>query len=194
MNKIKNNKHYVDREIDSTLKKTLKVGDIVFVSPNSWWFKFVKYWTRDKWGHVAVITKVGKDIEILEALPKGIEINSLREHLIRHRDIKVYRFEDARKSKVSKFLSNAKSFIGKGYDFKSLLNFIVGKPKYRSKKRLFCSELIYRALVGAKLLKHSEDADMVSPHDLRLLLENVTINPLVILFTKISFALTVKNK
>lgn len=163
-------------EIYKELKSILKPGDIIFFSPKDLWFRFIEYWTRDKWGHVGVVLDNKEVILLIEAIPRGIGVTNMIYRLNLKQDLTIYRFKNVKKEQLTEFIQKASSFIGRGYDFKSLANFVIGKAKFRSKKKCFCSELIYRSLVATKIIKHSEMADIVSPHDLRLLVENITTN------------------
>ena len=158
------------------LKSILRPGDIIFFSPKDLWFRFIEYWTRDKWGHVGVVLDNKEAILLIEAIPRGIEVTNVLYRLNLKQDLTIYRFENAKKEQLDKFIRKVSSFVGRGYDFKSLANFIIGKAKFRSKKKCFCSELIYRGLIAGRMIRHSEQADIVSPHDLRLLIENVATN------------------
>jgi len=153
----------------------IKAGDIIFSFPNNWFFKFVRYWTRDKWTHVALVTQICKnEVYIIEALPKGIDVNTLSKYEKEKRDFIVYRLNNLTDELRNKLVFHSYSFINSKYDFAALANFLIGKAIFGKKKRYFCSELIYRILVHLKIIKNSENAEIVSPHDLRLLIENLS--------------------
>jgi len=155
------------------LHTIIKRGDIIFSSPTSWLFKFIQYWTRDKWCHVAIVVDiVDSHIFVVEALPFGIDVNDLVWYEKEKKDFIVYRLKKLNDELINKIISHTLKFIGSGYDFLALGNFLLAKPLLGSKKRYYCSELIYRILTYLKLIKKSEKAEMISPHDLRLLIEN----------------------
>ena len=156
-----------------SLYKILKKGDIIFSSPNSLIFKFIKYWTRDKWAHVAIVADIiDSHIFIVEALPSGIDVNDLIWYEKEKKDFIVYRLKKLNEQLREEIVHYALNFIGSRYDFAALSNFLISKPILGEKKRYYCSELIYRILTHLNLIKESENPEMISPHDLRLLIEN----------------------
>jgi len=152
----------------------IRAGDILFICPNNLFFKLVRYWTRDKYGHVAIVVDViGDHVLIVEAQPRGIDVNDLVWRIKNKEPIAIYRLRNLDEKKRKAIVEEALNFVGAGYDFEALLNFVAGGSKYGKKKKYYCSELIYRILLKVGLIKHTEPEEMVSPKALRLLIENI---------------------
>ena len=119
----------------------LKTGDIVFSAPKNILFRLIQYWTRDKWTHVAIVLAViDNHVLIAEALPSGIDINDLIWYDVEKRDFIVYRLNSLSTNGLRGSLTvPILEFIGKGYDFLALANFLIGKPVLGKKKKHYCS-------------------------------------------------------
>lgn len=157
----------------------MKAGDIVFFRSGSLPFKIVRFATGGRYGHVALcVGKIGSHNLLLEATPRGIDINS---DIWKKGQVKaIYRIPETSTAKAQALVYKGLEFIGQGYDFKTLLNFVYKKPKNKNDKRQICSELIFRILVDFGYLDvNLANPEMVSPWELVHLLEKYKVAQLV---------------
>ena len=155
----------------------MKKGDIVFTAPNTIMFKLIRWWTKDQYGHVALcVGHIGKEPIIIEATARGIDVNAFKWRSQIEEPYAIYRIPKLSEKKAKVLASKSMEFVGSGYDFKTLLNFIYKKPKYKNDKKFICSELIFRILVSLKYLEADvEKPEMVSPVKLREILEEYKV-------------------
>lgn len=150
----------------------LQVGDIVFVRPTGLVFKFIRWYTHDKYGHVGVIVgDLGGKTVLVEARRKGIDINAIDWYDKWNYDYSVYRLGKIDEYKKVKLRKEIMKYVSRKYDTFSLFNFIFKKDITEKNNEYFCSELIYTILTNLKILDNTTNPELVYPKKLRNLIE-----------------------
>lgn len=149
-----------------------KAGDIIFVRPKGLLFWFVRKFTSGKWGHMGLIVGAIQDHTlVVEAGINGVDINDLAWREVYKEGYSVYRFWDITDEQRQALLAECLKFVGMAYDKKAWLNFIIGKTWFGSDKEMYCSEMVYRALLKVGLAKEFYHAEKITPHNLFNLLK-----------------------
>lgn len=145
-------------------------GDIIFTRPKHIFFSLVRFITQGDYGHVALVVDTYKDhIFIVEALPKGVDINNFIYH--KGEAYIVYRNVDLTDKQRDTLVSATLSWCGAPYDTMALLNFIIGRTWFGKSKYVYCSELIYRILIKLNLLSSTIHPEKISPAKLRKIIK-----------------------
>ena len=152
-------------------------ADIIFTAPQNIGFKLSRWWTKDDFGHVAIcVGYVGNEPLIIEATARGIDINAFKWRTQTGEPYAVYRIPDLTEKDKEILVKEAMKFVGRGYDFLGLANFIFKKPKFHNDKRNFCSDMMFRILVKLHYLKTNlANPKMVSPQKIRELIEKFNV-------------------
>ncbi|MEM3407863.1 MAG: YiiX/YebB-like N1pC/P60 family cysteine hydrolase [Nitrososphaerota archaeon] len=132
--------------------ETLKPGDIILFSGESWISKSIQWFTDSKWNHVAFYVGDGYIIESTEV---GVEKNLLKNRLKHCNELLVRRcILIQREEDINFLILKAHDMIYRGYDFLQFLGlgiyFLFRKIGIRlrflvpnSRQRFICSEFIY---------------------------------------------------
>lgn len=116
-------------------------GDILFQSlPRSPLVQAIEGATHSPYSHCGLVAKENGGWVVLEAL-RGVESTPLREFLFRGRNqaFAIYRLKSEQRSHIPLMIENARKFLGREYDIHYDLD----------EERIYCSELIYKAYLGA---------------------------------------------
>lgn len=124
---------------------------VALFKPLSFIDKLVCFFSRGKYSHIAILFDDGSSIE---AVPfKGVIYNK---NLIKSRNknqiIEVYNIKTTTKQdRIIKYFLERQ--LGKGYDYLSVLGFIINKTDVGRKEygKWFCSELVYSAFRKAEI-------------------------------------------
>ena len=126
----------------------LKEGDILHCMSNGWLAKLIKFFTKSKINHTAIVLKINYNLFISDAQIKGVYPIPLQDW------IKKYNYKYIISRPVNwneRYKNRAINRWGKtSYDFLSLLyqawySFTgkwIGKTKEGAKKRMYCSEYV----------------------------------------------------
>lgn len=146
--------------------ETLRPGDVILFSGESWISKSIKWFSDSEWNHVAFYVGDGYIIESTEA---GVEKNSLEKRLKHVDKLLVRRCLLVSEEEIKKMIDYAEQVIYDGYDFLQLLSlglyFLLRKIGIRwrllvqnNRNRFICSELIYYLYlkIGIKIASHPE--------------------------------------
>lgn len=150
----------------------LLIGDIIFAKPTGLLFKLIRWYTKDKYGHVGIVIGefAGKTL-IVEARRKGIDVNALLWYEKWKYDYTIYRLKDMSDIDRNKIQYVIMNYVGKKYDTLSLFNFIFKKDITAKNDEYFCSELIYKILCNLHLIEPTNNPELVNPKKLRKLIE-----------------------
>lgn len=149
-----------------------RAGDLIWVRPNSWVFKIIRFATKGKFGHVGVIVgSVEGHPLVVEAQKNGIDVNDIKWRHVKKENYTVYRIKGLTENEGRALAIQCLSYVGLPYDSKALLNFVIGSTVFGTDKEMFCSEMAYRALVKLKILQDLHIAEKISPAKLYNLLE-----------------------
>lgn len=126
----------------------LQEGDVLHCTSNGWLAKLIKFFTRSKINHTAIILKIGHHFFVADAQINGVNLKTIDEWNNKYN----YQYIISRPKKfTSKNFNRALDKCGiTGYDFASLLfqawyqvtGRWVGKTKERAEKRMYCSEYV----------------------------------------------------
>jgi len=128
--------------------KVLKPGDIVFqdldCGPMCEAIEAVTEGANGRdYSHCAMIIQEGDSLKVIEAIGKGVVVNSLKHFVERSSKIQVARLKTIDEAGVQRAIRYAISLKGKPYDDVFLLN----------NDRYYCSELLYEAFKVANFGK-----------------------------------------
>jgi len=121
--------------------------------------KLIRWQTRSKWSHAAMLLDDGSVIEAwVGGVKKSPSISTLHNPGTR---VDVFDFKLSDKEKCLSYLY---SKVGARYDYRSIFRFLSRSSKNDPEESLFCSELIFNAsLAGGLRLLDRIPARMVSP-------------------------------
>ncbi len=148
-------------------------GDIVMVRPKGILFHLVRWWTKGSWGHVGIVVGSVQDhILIAEAGINGVDINDLKWRDVQKEPYSVYRINDIDDEKRKALVEECLKFVGMPYDVKAWINFIIGKTWFGTDKEIYCSEMIYRAVVELRIVFDFYHPEKITPHEFFKLIED----------------------
>lgn len=154
------------------MKISYRAGDLIWIRPNSWLFTIIRFATKGKWGHVGLIAgNVEEHPIVVEAQKGGIDINDIKWRHVRRENYTVYRIKGLTENEGRALAIQCLSYVGLPYDGKALLNFVIGSTVFGTDKQMYCSEMVYRALVKLKILQDLHSPERISPAKLYHLLE-----------------------
>ena len=150
----------------------IKSGDIIFVSTRGIISDIIRKVTSGKFTHVGIVSgSIKSHTLICEAGLNGIDQNDL---IWRHKykeSYSIYRLNDITEHQRDELVSQCLLYVGLPYDYSALINFFVKASPFGTDKQLYCSEMIYRALIGLGLVEPKYNPEEISPTDLYWLLE-----------------------
>jgi len=114
---------------------------------------------------------VGKEADIIEAEANGIKKNKLEKYVKNEDGVLIFRLKHLPDNLKSMMLSFAYAQIGKKYDYKGLLSFVL--PFLRQEENsYYCSEFVWDIynIIGIKICEKKDGR--VSPADLFYALKN----------------------
>ena len=148
-----------------------KPGDLIFVRPNGLLFNLVRYFTSGKYGHVGIVAGyIEGHVLIIEATKHGIDQNDLIWRKVKKEKFDIYRIQCIDDEKRRELVVKCLSYVGLPYDKKAWLNFIIGSTAFGTDKKMYCSEMIYRALVDLEIVKSEYHPEKITPANLHKLL------------------------
>jgi uncharacterized protein YycO len=111
----------------------LEWGDIILVKNKGLMYSIIRWRTLREWDHVSIFT--GEE-HITDARPKGVAKRPIT--ILDGCYVMILRPIDKRNYEQGKEYIEAQ--IGKPYDFKALLGFIIDKDEANTKEKLYCFE------------------------------------------------------
>ena len=126
-------------------KYDFQEGDILFQSLGGGLCKLIEAITKSPYSHCGIIAKIKNKLYVLEAIPPAVRYTPLFRWLNRgsHPLFTQIRIKGMTTGKIQKVLDEADKFIGFKYDFQYEI----------SDKKIYCSELIYKAFKRALKLE-----------------------------------------
>jgi len=126
----------------------LKEGDVLHCTSNGWLAKLIKFFTKSKINHTALVLKMGYHFFIVDAQANGVNLKTVEEWSHKYK----YKYIISRPRKFSS-MNKHRAFSKCGvtsYDFMSLLYQFwyvltgkwVGKSNDDASKRMYCSEYV----------------------------------------------------
>ncbi len=139
----------------------LREGDLLFQNLNCGplceAIKAVTYGVNNKsFSHCAIVVKINDTLEVIEAIGKAVQINSVHDFFARSGDtgniknITIARLKEDYKKCIAKAIRFTKKQVGKPYDDEFILN----------NGAWYCSELIYEAF---KYANHNKSFFLIKP-------------------------------
>ena len=126
----------------------LKEGDVLHCTSNGWLAKLIKFFTKSKINHTALVVKMGYHLFIIDAQANGVNVKTVDEWTRKYK----YKYIISRPREFSSTHKHkAFSRIGiTGYDFMALLNQLwyvltgiwTGKTHESARHRMYCSEFV----------------------------------------------------
>ena len=105
----------------------VKPGNIIFVRPNNFAFKVIRWVTKGKFGHVGMVVGCIEDHTIIaEAGINGIDTNDLKWRVVKKENYSIYRLKNIDDEMRHKLVLKALQDVGLRYDKAAILNFIIG--------------------------------------------------------------------
>ncbi|MEM7183047.1 MAG: YiiX/YebB-like N1pC/P60 family cysteine hydrolase [Spirochaetota bacterium] len=147
-----------NREYLWTLEKTkyrkanfLKNADIIAQETISRQANYIKIITKSHYTHVGLVEMIGNTPYVIEAV-EPIKRTSLKRFIARGmgKKFSIYRIQNISDKDRKKIVRESKKFLGKHYD----------KPFSPTDKRIYCSELVYKAAKRAIGLEIGEKENM----------------------------------
>jgi len=139
----------------------LREGDILHCMSNRWLAKLIKFFTKSKINHTALVLNIYGELMILDSQIKGTNIKPLKDWVKKYK----YKYIISRPNKFTKAQKKrAVSIVGHTpYDFASLIfqawyqitGKWIGKTYEEAKKRMYCSEAISFIFQFSKWWKRS---------------------------------------
>ena len=158
-----------------------KAGDLIFVKPNGWLFRLVRKVTKGNFGHVGLVAgMIDEHVLIVEAGRDGVDVNDLIWRTVRAEDYAIYRIDNITEKQRTLLVQKCMSYVGLPYDKQAWLNFIFKTTAFGSKRRMYCSEMIYRALTKLLIIRRIYHPEKISPADLFRLIEKhlIVVEPI----------------
>ena len=146
-----------------TFKPLMNTGDLIEFKTRSAVGWAIRKITKKDVNHSALLVKFDYDgcgdrRYILEAVGRGVDLNILSKRLMRHKGSAYWSMlKKEHDDKRQKILGFALSQLGVGYDYRSILDQIVGRVSSDIKK-YFCSEYVQVAYEQAGVMPVSEVA------------------------------------
>lgn len=137
--------------------KTKFVPKILLFRGKGFFSKLIRWQTRSRYSHAAILLDDG---HIIESWTKGgVQISHLRDWS----NIDAYSVDGMTSQQWDVAIQFAKSQIGKKYDYRSVFRFL-SKRKAPDNQKWFCSEFVYTALAvaGVELLRNIDPSE-ISP-------------------------------
>lgn len=126
--------------------------------------KLIKFQTRSKWTHAAILMPDGQIVESWQGA--GVRVKRLKSYV----GVTALGVPRASQQEWEMVIDYALDKVGAKYDYRSVAQFVTRRKESRSSKdKWFCSELVFASFqhAGINLLKRVEAAN-VSPGDLAL--------------------------
>jgi hypothetical protein len=135
---------------------------IVAYESKSIFGKLIRYWTRHEFSHVEVMRQ-NPEKDSLTSTIGALELKGVVWSDINEKKGKYEIFEiTLTKEEYKLFWQYIYANLGKGYDYLGILGFVFTKFK-ENPNRFYCSELIYKALLHAKVNYWNEPQKYMPP-------------------------------